>query len=347
MRVVLTSLDGSCGVLNGVAGLPTQVTHDNYRALAAARLDMLLDVEAKPWRLVKTVSGVRIHELRDVCGSRGGGGGGGELEAEVLLRGTARLRAECEAVADVLWDYSRRVMWDIGCWECKCVHRFDSHHRLLEMTRRFGEDRGPGSGDDRGERGAGGGGQAGGDARRDGAAREGEGWSGIGLLMSRRLLPSSDGVESGASAAVPSCASDPVAREGATEEGGRRVRDVVVLLQSALYDAEVLGGHAEEEKMEGGSECAVVARQGTGTWLNYEAFFLTNCRGPLAPMDEDTSPQSGRTDQACSDAKKGRGSAAGGTVGGTDMTVYLSVDRAGYEMAMSMLSSLANLDALA
>jgi hypothetical protein len=67
----------------------------------------------------------------------------------------------------------------------------------------------------------------------------------------------------------------------------------------------------------------------------------------LAPMDEDTSPQSGRTDQACSDAKKGRGSAAGGTVGGTDMTVYLSVDRAGYEMAMSMLSSLANLDALA
>ena len=205
------------------------LTREHVRHIASVGVDEVLDVELFKWDKALTVAGlsaalgVRIHACAAVRG----------------LRGSVRLPAACDDVAQLVWDLEKRGGWDLGCISCHCQTRFDDHHLLLRMTRSCAEGA---EGDSAGTR-----------ARvRDGTGQgssDGVADAGCGgkdgthvtferVLMCRRLLPatSSGDVAVDLKAKRGSIASvDVHADESGRDRGdgsGEGLGDVVILLQS-------------------------------------------------------------------------------------------------------------------
>jgi len=77
----------------------------------------VLDVEGMQWNHILTTKGVSIHSLN---GSHIEGG----VEGRVM-RGVVTVRGGAKAVSRLLWDSSKRAIWDESCVACKSVHKFD------------------------------------------------------------------------------------------------------------------------------------------------------------------------------------------------------------------------------
>ena len=75
----------------------------------------VLDVEGMQWNHILTTKGVSIHSLNGSCVEGGGR----------VMRGVVTVRGGAKAVSRLLWDFSKRAIWDESCVSCKSVHKFD------------------------------------------------------------------------------------------------------------------------------------------------------------------------------------------------------------------------------